>query len=148
VSIGSPYIATSESDVSKEYKQAVVDYGARDIVMTTKISGSPCTVINTPYVKKIGTEQNIVESFLNQNKKIKKYAKMLTYYKGMKAIENAAFSATYKTVWCAGPSIEFTHEIEDVKTITQRIIREYEQALKDFQSKILYRSKDNEFGVK
>jgi nitronate monooxygenase len=136
VSIGSPYIATAESDVSKEYKQAVVDYGARDIVMTTKISGSPCTVINTPYVKKIGTEQNIVESFLNQNKKIKKYAKMLTYYKGMKAIENAAFSATYKTVWCAGPSIEFTHEIEDVKTITQRIVKEYEQALKEFQARI------------
>ena len=137
VSIGSPFIATAESNVSKEYKQAIVDYGATDIVMTTKISGSPCTVINTPYVKKIGTEQNFVESFLNQNKKIKKYAKMLTYYKGMKAVENAAFSATYKTVWCAGPSIEFTHEIEDVKTITLRLINEYDQALKKFQEKVL-----------
>lgn len=136
VSIGSPFIATTESEVSKEYKQAAVDYGAADIVMTTKISGSPCTVINTPYVKKIGTEQNFVESFLNQNKKIKKYAKMLTYYKGMKAVENAAFSATYKTVWCAGPSIEFTHGIEDVRTITTRLITEYEQALKAFQERI------------
>ncbi len=40
VSIGSPYIATHESGVSKEYKQAVVDFGAKDIVMTTKIPGS------------------------------------------------------------------------------------------------------------
>lgn len=128
VSIGSPFIATTESGVSKEYKQAVVDYGAKDIVMTTKISGSPCTVINTPYVQKIGTQQNFVESFLNQNKQIKKYAKMLTYYKGMKAIEKAAFSATYQTVWCAGPSIEFTHKIEDVSTIIKRILSEYDEA--------------------
>lgn len=128
VSIGSPYIATTESGVSKEYKQAVVDFGAADIVMTSKISGSPCSVINTPYVKKIGTEQNFVESFLNHNKAIKKYAKMLTYYKGMKAVEKAAFAATYKTVWVAGPSIEFSHAIESVEVITKRIISEYEIA--------------------
>lgn len=130
VSIGSPFIATLESGVSQEYKQAAVDYGAKDIVMTNKISGSPCSVILTPYVKKIGTEQNFVESFLNNNKKIKKYAKMLTYYKGMKAVENAAFAATYKTVWVAGPSIEFSHRIEDVPTIINRIISEYEDAYK------------------
>jgi nitronate monooxygenase len=128
VSIGSPFIATKESGVSNEYKQAVVDFGATDIVMTTKISGSPCSVINTPYVKEIGTEQNFVESFLNHNKRMKKYAKMLTYYRGMKAVEKAAFAATYKTVWVAGPSIEFSHAIEDVATIANRIIHEYEEA--------------------
>jgi nitronate monooxygenase len=130
VSIGSPFIATVESGVSQEYKQAVVDYGAKDIVMTNKISGSPCSVILTPYVKKIGTEQNFIERFLNHNKTIKKYAKMLTYYKGMKAVENAAFAATYKTVWVAGPSIEFTQKIEDVATIAKRLISEYEMAVK------------------
>lgn len=128
VSIGSPFIATKESGVSAEYKKAVVDFGAKDIVMTTKISGSPCSVINTPYVQEIGTEQNFVESFLNKNKQIKKYAKMLTYYRGMKAVEKAAFGATYKTVWVAGPSIEFSHAIEDVATIAKRIIAEYEEA--------------------
>lgn len=130
VSIGSPFISTTESGVSQEYKQAVVDYGATDIVMTNKISGSPCSVINTPYVKKIGTEQNMLESFLNKNKQVKKYAKMLTYYKGMKAVENAAFAATYKTVWVAGPSIEFSHGIENVAVIAKRLIAEYEEAYK------------------
>ncbi len=137
VSIGSPFIATKESGVSEEYKKAVVDYGAMDIVMTTKISGSPCSVINTPYVKDIGTQQNFVESFLNKNKQIKKYAKMLTYYRGMKAVEKAAFAATYKTVWVAGPSIEFTHAIEDVQTIIKRIITEYEEAYQALVSRQL-----------
>ena len=136
-SIGSPFIATKESDVSDGYKQAVVDFGAKDIVMTTKVSGSPCTVINTPYVKKIGVNQNFVESYLNTNKKLKKYAKMLTYYKGMKLIEKAAFSATYKSVWCAGPSIEFTDKIETTKEIVDRLISQYDTSVKEFQEKMV-----------
>ncbi len=135
VSIGSPFIATTESGVSEEYKQACVDYGAKDIVLTTKISGTPCTVINTPYVQKIGTEQNLVESVLSKNKKLKKYVKMLTYYKGMKSVENAAFAATYKTVWCAGPSIEFINAIEPVRKIVDRLVTEYEEASRNFSKK-------------
>ena len=56
VSMGSLFIATKEAPVSEEYKQACVQYGASDIVLTTKISGTPCTVINTPYVQEVGTE--------------------------------------------------------------------------------------------
>lgn len=125
VSVGSPFIATTESPVSQEYKQACVDYGADDIVLTTKISGSPCTVINTPYVQKIGTKQNALESLLAKNKTLKKWVKMLTFAKGMKSIENAAFSATYKTVWCAGPSISYTHSIRPVKEVVQELLEGY-----------------------
>jgi nitronate monooxygenase len=129
LSIGSPFIATTESGVSDEYKQACVDYGSEDIVVTTKLSGSRCTVINTPYLKKIGTEQNMVESLLNKNKQLKKYAKMITYYKGMKALEKAAFSASYKTLWVAGTSIEFSHKVEPVKDIIDRYKVEMKEAL-------------------
>lgn len=128
LSIGSPFIATTESDVTKEYKEACVKYGSEDIVVTTKLSGTPCTVINTPYVQKIGTEQNVVESLLNKNKQLKKYAKMVTMYKGMKALEKAAFSASYKTVWCAGSSIEFTKKIESVGEIVGRFKTEMKEA--------------------
>ncbi|GAA0891562.1 nitronate monooxygenase [Fulvivirga kasyanovii] len=125
VSMGSPFIASDEAGVSQEYKQAIVDYGAKDIVMTDRLSGTPCTVINTPYVQEIGTKQNWLESILNKNKTLKKYAKMLTFYKGMKSLEKAAFSATYKTLWCAGPSIEHVHAIRPVKEIVEGLINEY-----------------------
>jgi nitronate monooxygenase len=127
-SIGSPFIASVEAPVSQEYKQACVDYGAKDIVVTTKLSGTPCTVINTPYVQKIGTRQNWLEILFNRNKRLKKYAKMLTFYKGMKALEKAAFSATYQTLWCAGPSIEHVKSIRPVKEIVETLIQEYEAA--------------------
>ena len=72
VSVGSPFIASEEANVTQEYKQACVDYGASDIIMTERISGTPCTVINTPYVQKIGTKQTAIEQILNKNRKIKK----------------------------------------------------------------------------
>lgn len=122
LSIGSPFIACTEAHISEEYKNACVDYGKDDIVFTTKISGTPCTVINTPYVQKTGTTQNWLEKIMSRNKKIKKWVKMITYFKGMKSIEKAAFSSTYKTVWCAGPSIEHTTEILPVKEIVKKFI--------------------------
>jgi len=121
-SIGSPFIASEEAPVSQEYKQACVDFGAEDIVMTQKISGTPCTVINTPYVQKIGTKQTWLEGILNKNKKLKKWVKMIRFAKGMRDTTKAASGATYKTVWVAGPSIEETKAIESVSKILKRFI--------------------------
>lgn len=123
VSIGSIFIASLESEVSDEYKQACVDYGAKDIVLSTKLSGTPCTVIKTPYVAKIGTSQNFIERLFNKNKRIKKWFKALTFYRGMKSLEKAAFSATYKTVWCAGPSIEHVNSIHSINQIISNLVR-------------------------
>lgn len=122
VSVGSPFIASLEANVTDDYKQACVDYGADDIVMTERISGTPCTVINTPYMQKIGTKSPWLERTLNKNRKLKKWVKMLRFYIGMKATEKAAQKATYKTVWVAGPSIEHTKAILPVREIVSKLI--------------------------
>ena len=127
-SVGTIFIACDEADISPEYKQAMVDYGAKDIVRTNKLSGSPLTVINTPYVQQLGTKANFLEWILNNNKTLKKYAKMLIALRGMKAVEKAAFGATYKTVWCAGPAIEYVTSIRPMASIVQTLTREYDEA--------------------
>ncbi len=124
-SIGTIFIACDEADISPEYKQAMVEYGEKDIVLTTKLSGSALTVINTPYVQQLGTKANWLEWILNNNKKLKKYAKMLIAFRGMKQVEKAAFGATYKTVWCAGPSIEYVHSIQPIATIIKKLTDEF-----------------------
>lgn len=121
VSVGSPFIASLEAEVSNEYKQACVDYGKKDIVLTERISGTPCTVINTPYVQKVGTKQPWIERILNKNKKLKKWVKMFRFYIGMKATEKAATEVTYKTVWVAGPSIEYTKAILPTSKIIEKL---------------------------
>lgn len=121
VSVGSPFIASFESGVSEEYKQACVDYGANDIVLTEKISGTPCTVINTPYVQKVGTKQSWIEKTLSKNKTLKKWVKMIRYVMGSNAVTKAATEVTYKTVWVAGPTIEDTTAIRPVSEIIDAI---------------------------
>jgi nitronate monooxygenase len=128
VSVGTIFIACDEADISPEYKQAMVDYGEKDIVRSTKLSGSALTVINTPYVQQLGTKANFLEWLLNHNKKLKKYVKMIIAWRGMKAVEKAAFSATYKTVWCAGPAIEHVHSIRPMSQIVNQLTEEYRAA--------------------
>ena len=125
-SVGTIFIACDEADISPEYKQAMVDYGEKDIVRTTKLSGSALTVINTPYVQQLGTKANWLEWILNNNKTLKKYAKMIIALRGMKAVEKAAFGATYKTVWCAGPAIEHVKSIRPIAEIVKSLTQEYE----------------------
>lgn len=128
VSVGTIFIACHEAPISQEYKQAMVDYGEKDIVRTTKLSGSALTVINTPYVKELGTEANWLERILLGNKTLKKYAKMIIALRGMKAVEKAALSATYKTVWCAGPAIEYVKSIRPLRDIINQLTSEFRSA--------------------
>ncbi len=127
-SVGTIFIACDEADISHDYKQAIVDYGAKDIVRTTKMSGSALTVINTPYVQSIGTKANFWEWLLNNNKSLKKYVKMFIAFRGMKQVENAAKKATYKSVWCAGPAIEYVTSIKPIAQIINTLTHEYEAA--------------------
>lgn len=127
-SIGTIFIACEEADISPEYKQAMVTYGEKDIVLTTKLSGSALTVINTPYVQQLGTKANWLERLMHRNKKLKKYIKLLIALRGMKAVEKAAMGATYKTVWCAGPAIEHVKSIQPLGRIVQTLTQEFEKS--------------------
>ena len=122
VSVGTVFLASEEAQISNEYRQALIDHGAEDIVLSTKISGSHLTVINTPYVKKMGTKANFIERFLLKNKTLKKWVKLFISIKGMKKIENSILSSTYKSVWCAGPSIEYIKSIRPLKEILNDLI--------------------------
>lgn len=121
VSIGTLFIASEEAPVSEEYKKALIEYGGKDIVRTSKLSGTPLTVINTPYVQKLGTKQTFLEWIMHRNKRLKKYIKLLVAAKGFKTLEQSAFGGSYKTVWCAGPSIEHIYSIKPIKEIIESL---------------------------
>ena len=129
VQVGTIFIASNEAAVSTEYKQALIDYDAEDIVRTTRLSGSPLTVINTPYVQKLGTVAPWWERVLLKNKRLKKWVKMFIAFRGMKKVEEGTFgNATYKTVWCAGPAIQYVHDIRPLELIIQELTSGYDRA--------------------
>jgi len=119
VSVGTVFIASKECGVSQEYKQALIDYKAKDVVRTSNLSGSPLTVINTPYVQEIGTEPNFLMRMMIKHKKFRKILKMIIAVQGMNKIKKSAFSASYKTYFVAGPSIEHINKIKPLKEIVR-----------------------------
>ena len=137
VSIGTRFIASEEAQVSQAYKKAVVDSDMSDIVMTTKISGTPCTIINTAEAKRIGYEQNFVERFLSKNKKTKKWFKMLVQLRGLNWLEKSVGSGNYNSLWCAGQSVELIEDIQSCEKIIEFIksdtLKIYEELKKEFK---------------
>lgn len=134
VHVGTRFIASTEAGVDMAYKAAVVNSTPEDIVMTTRVSGTPAAVINTEYVKKIGTDLPLLLKILKENPLTKKYAVPLIHLLGMKSLEAAAVSQagekpTWKTVWSAGQSVGLVDEISDCRSIVERLVAEYHAAV-------------------
>ncbi len=128
VSIGTRFIASTEAAVSQDYKDAIVNSKMEDIVLTTKISGTPCTIINTPYAQKIGYTQNWLERKLSTSSTFKKYFKMLVQLKGMKELQKSVKPGSYETLWCAGQSVELINDILPCEEIINRLKAEFTAA--------------------
>ena len=127
VSVGTRFIACKEAGVDDSYKQAVVNSTPEDIVLTTRISGTPAAVINTPYVQKMGLELPFYLKILKQNKLSKKYVVPLIHFLGMKKLEQAAVGPTWKTVWSAGQSVGLIDDILSCEDIVKKMVREYDE---------------------
>jgi nitronate monooxygenase len=128
-SIGTRFIASDEAPVSEEYKKGVVDYGMEDIVLTERLSGTPCNVINTPAAKKMGYKQHWYEKMLSNNPRTRKYFKMLVQLRGMKKLEQAIKPNNYNQLWTAGQSVEMVHEVSSIKDIVTHIITDLKATL-------------------
>jgi len=134
VSVGTRFIATVEAGVSIEYKNAIVNSEMQDIVLTEKISGTPCTIIDTPFAKKIGYKQNWLEKQLSANSRTKKYFKMWVQLSGMKKLEASVHPGNYQSLWCAGKSVELIHEISSVKEVIEHMKQQTQTAYQDLKS--------------
>jgi nitronate monooxygenase len=130
VSVGTRFIASTEAQVTPAYKEAILHSTPEDIVMTTKISGTPAAVIKTEYIEKTGTDLNF---FLDQLKKFpatKKYVVPLIHHLGSKLLEESASKEkpSWKTVWSAGQSVGLIHDIKSVREIFLEFLEDYEKA--------------------
>lgn len=130
VSVGTRFIASKEAQVDQAYKNAVTASTPEDIVMTTRVSGTPAAVINTPYVQQLGTDLPWAIKVLKDHKLTKKYMTPLIHLMGMKSLEEAASKPTWKTVWSAGQSVGLVEEILSVKEIYEKLLSEYEESVK------------------
>lgn len=129
VSIGTRFIASRECQVNDAYKQAILKAGMDDIVMTTKLSGTPCTIIDTPEAKKMGYTQSWFERFMSNNPRTKKWFKTLVQIRGMKKLEQSVLPNNYQRLWCAGKSSELISDLLPCGEIIARLEAEHAACL-------------------
>lgn len=134
VSIGTRFINSTECTVNDAYKDAIVKAQMDDIVMTEKLSGTPCTIINTQAAQKMGYTQNWLEKWLSKNKRTKKWFKMLIQIRGMKRLEKSVLPNHYQTLWCAGKSVELIDDVLPCRQIIENFRTEYESAYQSLTS--------------
>lgn len=120
-SVGSVFIATHESDVSEDYKQAVVQGNKHDVILTRRISGVPMTVIHTNYIQQIGTKRTRIEQIMKRHRKTRRLLRKLMERCNMSRYQHYITGPDYQRIYCAGQSIDHIHKIESVKTIVKRI---------------------------
>ncbi|QHS62518.1 NAD(P)H-dependent flavin oxidoreductase [Chitinophaga agri] len=137
-SIGTRFIASEEASVSDAYKNAIIEYGMEDIVLTERLSGTPCNVINTPAAQKIGYKQNWLEKLMSTNSRTRKYFKMLVQVRGMKKLEQAVKPGNYQQLWTAGQSVEMVDDIRPIPDIVSRLMLELEESL-EYAARLLTR---------
>lgn len=128
VQVGTRFIASKEAKVDSTYKKAILDSEPEDIVLTEKISGTPASVILTPFIKKMGLHLNPVESFLMKNDLTKKYTKMARSLWGAVLLQKAAKTTTWKEVWSAGQGVGLIDEILPAEEIVKNFVKEFHAA--------------------
>lgn len=127
-SVGTRFIASEECEVPQEYKSAILNADLKDIVLSTKLSGTPASIINTPAAKKLGYEQNWIEKFMSTHPSTKKWFKMFVQARGMKKLEKSVLPNHYLQLWSAGKSSALIEEILPCEDIVQRFRSELEEA--------------------
>ncbi len=121
VQMGTRFIATPECRASDAYKQAIVDAGEDDVVLTERITGIPVAVLNTPYVRRTGLEAGPLARWLLRNPRTKHWMRGVYAMRSLWQLKNASLDATGRQdYWQAGKSVSGIGAIEPAGDIVRR----------------------------
>jgi len=118
VQMGTRFIATTECNAPLPYKEAIVKASEADIVLSERVSGIPVSLINTPYVKRLGLKTNKFERWLLRGSKSKYLMRTFYMLRSLWSLKKAVLDKTGKRdYWQAGKSVKGITKIESVKDI-------------------------------
>ncbi len=119
--LGTRFIATTECRAHSDYKTAICDAKADDIVLTDRISGVPVSIIKTPWVEKTGTEAGWLAKKLLKHPRFKHWVR--TYYSARSIIQLKRASLkgmSYRDYFQAGKSVSGIDTVEPAGDIVRR----------------------------
>lgn len=121
VQIGTRLIATTECAAPEDYKRAVVEAGADDIVLTRRITGVPVAVIRTEKVEREGTEVGRLGRWLLDHPRFKHWARAFYSLRSLVQLKRGVRRGmSHRDYWQAGKSVAGIDRIEPVAAFVAR----------------------------
>jgi len=135
VQMGTRLIATTECNATLPYKQAIVNATEKDIVLSERVSGTPVSLINTPYVDRLGLKPNVFQKWMLHSK-LKYVMRTIFVMKSFRKLKQAVLDKTGKIdYWQAGKSVEGITKIESIKDIISRFRNVINNSSSDLKGK-------------
>jgi nitronate monooxygenase len=124
--LGTRFIATTECSASEDYKQAILDATAKDIVLTERLTGVPVAVINNSYVRHLGLKAGPFARWMLRGRKTKHWMRTIYALRSLRQLKrDLKVDSGKEEYWQAGASVDGIHAI----TPAGRIVLEFETAL-------------------
>jgi len=124
VQMGTRFIATTECNATTPYKQAIVEAEEKDIVLSERVSGTPVSLIRTPYIDRLGTKANWFERWMLRGQKRKYLMRTIYLLKSMWKLKQAVLDKSGSLdYWQAGKSVTSINAIEPVGEIIEQFAR-------------------------
>ncbi|HEX9755932.1 MAG TPA: nitronate monooxygenase family protein [Gemmatimonadales bacterium] len=121
VQLGTRFIATTECRASEAYKQAIVRASENDIVLTERVSGVPLSVIDTPYIRRMGLKAGPLARWMLRGQRRKRWMRMIYALKSFYQLKHASLDETgEKDYWQAGKSVAGINAVEPAGAIVRR----------------------------
>ena len=121
VQMGTRFIATTECRAGQPYKQAIVDAGEEDIVLSERITGVPVSVIKTPYIERMGTRAGPIARWMLRGRKRKHLMRTIYGLRSIWQLKRASLDESgTKDYWQAGKSVAGVDAIEPAGDIIRR----------------------------
>ena len=129
--LGTRFIATTECHAHEDYKRAIVEANAEDIVLSEKISGVPVAVINTPYIQHMGTRAGALARWMLRGRRRKHWMRTLYSLQSIWKLKRASLQGVnYRDIFQAGKSVD---GISVIKPAAE-VVAEYAAALQQENS--------------
>ncbi|HUP43604.1 MAG TPA: nitronate monooxygenase [Thermoanaerobaculia bacterium] len=129
VQMGTRFIATPECRASDAYKRAIVEAGEEDVVLSDRITGVPVSVIETPYIRRMGTKAGPLARWMLRGRRRKHWMRTIYALKALWQLKRASLDeAGERDYWQAGKSVAGIDAVEPAGEIVRRFRRAAEEA--------------------
>jgi nitronate monooxygenase len=119
--LGTRFIATAECRASEAYKRAILEAQEADVVLTERITGLPVAVINTPFVRRVGTKAGALARFLLRGHRTKHWMRTIYALRSLWQLKRGLMrEVTANDYWQAGKSVGGIDRVEPAGEIVRR----------------------------